>query len=73
MWLDRVQDQSDQDIEINWKNFSLQQINAADPGDWRVWKESDLTNTRSLMASLAGEAAKKQGADKFSKFFYVIK
>jgi len=69
VWLDRVQDQSDEDIEINWKNFSLQQINAADPGDWRVWNESDLTNTRSLMASLAGEAAKKQGTDKFSKFF----
>lgn len=72
MWLDRVQDQSDEDIEINWKNFSLQQINAADPGDWKVWKEADLTKTRSLMASVAGEAAKKQGAEKFSKFFLAL-
>ncbi|SVA92305.1 uncharacterized protein METZ01_LOCUS145159 [marine metagenome] len=57
---------------MNWRNFSLQQINAKDPGDWRVWQEEDYTSTRSLMASIAGEAAKRQGDELFDKFFLAL-
>ena len=68
MWLDTVK-KKNPDFTLNWRNFSLQQVNAKDPGEWRVWNETDLEGTRSLMASIAGEAAKKQGNEAFDKFF----
>jgi len=69
VWLDNVNKESPNALRLNWRNLSLQQINAKDPGDWRVWEENDFTQTRSLMASIAGEAAKKQGNDSFQNFF----
>lgn len=69
MWLDNVRKESPNAVKLNWRNFSLEQINTKDAGDWRVWEEKDLTKTRSLMASIAGEAAKKQGNESFLKFF----
>ena len=47
----------------------MEQINATDVGDWKVWYETDLTKTRSLSASVAGEAARRQGEDAFYSFF----
>ncbi len=72
MWLDKVKEHYGDDLKLNWRNFSLQQINAKDPGDWRVWQEEDYTSTRSLMASIAGEAAKRQGDERFDKFFLAL-
>ena len=53
MWLDTVK-KKNPDLTLNWRNFSLQQVNAKDPGEWRVWNETDLVGARSLMASIAG-------------------
>ena len=72
MWLDKVKEHYGEDLQFNWRNFSLQQINAKDPGDWRVWQEEDYSTTRSLMASIAGEAAKRQGPELFDKFFLAL-
>ena len=69
MWLDKVKKHYGENLQLNWRNFSLQQINAKDPGDWKVWQEEDYPTTRSLMASIAGEAAKRQGPELFDKFF----
>jgi predicted DsbA family dithiol-disulfide isomerase len=72
VWLDEVKGHYGEDLKLNWRNFSLQQVNAKDPGDWRVWEEEDYTSTRSLMASIAGEAAKRQGVELFDKFFLAL-
>ena len=72
VWLDTVKKEIGDDLDLNWRNFSLQQINAQDPGDWRVWDEEDYTQTRSLLAAIAGEAAKRQGKEAFSKFFLAL-
>ena len=50
VWLDKVKKHYGENLQLNWRNFSLQQINAKDPGDWKVWQEEDYTTTRSLMA-----------------------
>ena len=71
MWLDTVK-KHNPDLVLNWRNFSLQQVNTKEPGDWRVWDETDLEGTRSLMASSAGEAAKKQGREAFDNFFLAL-
>ena len=69
VWLDTVKEEIGDDLDLNWRNFSLQQINAKDAGDWKVWEEEDYTETRSLLAAIAGEAAKRQGKEAFNKFF----
>jgi len=72
VWLDIVKKERQGSLRLNWRNFSLQQINQQDPGDWRVWNEEDFTKTRSLMASIAGEAAKRQGEEAFDRFFLAL-
>ena len=69
MWLDPIVTHFSGDLKLRWKNFSLEQINAENGGDWKVWDETDLGKTRSLTASVAGEAARRQGDSAFHSFF----
>ena len=69
MWLDPIVSQYSGNLELQWKNFSLEQINVANGGQGKVWDQTDLTKTRSLLASVAGEAARRQGDDAFNSFF----
>ena len=69
VWLDPIVSHYSGDLELQWKNFSLEQINAANGGQGKVWDQTDLTKTRSLLASVAGEAARRQGDDAFNSFF----
>jgi len=65
VWLDKVHREYGEDLDITWKNFSLEQ-NAftlkqkADgtQSDWKVWDQDDATQGRSLMAQIAAEAAR---------------
>ena len=43
MWLDRVKRTYKDDLDITWKNFSLQQVNSKEGPEWKVWEQSDLT------------------------------
>ena len=61
MWLDRVKQEYGDDLEINWRHFSLEQINSKEGPDWKVWEQMDAREARALLASVAGEAAKRQG------------
>ena len=56
-------------MKLNWRNFSLEQINYKGDDELKVWEVKDLTQTKALMASIAGEAAKRQGEEAFDKFF----
>lgn len=69
VWLDEVKELIGDELKLNWRNFSLEQINYKGDDNWKVWEVDDLTKTKSLMASIAGEAAKRQGKEAFDKFF----
>ena len=72
MWLDRVKKEYGDNLDITWKNFSLQQINSKEGPDWKVWEQVDLHEARSLLASVAGEAAKRQGGEAFDRFHLAL-
>lgn len=72
MWLDEVKKSLGDQLKLNWRNFSLEQINYKGDDDWKVWEVKDLTQTKALMASIAGEAAKRQGAEAFDSFFLTL-
>ena len=60
-------------LEINWRHFSLEQINSGNGPEWKVWERKELREARALLASVAGEAAKRQGdKDAFDKFHMAL-
>ncbi len=73
MWLDQVKAEYGDDLDINWRHFSLEQINSRSGPDWKVWEQKDLREARALLASVAGEAAKRQGdAEAFDRFHLAL-
>ena len=60
------------DLEIEWKNFSLEQVNSKEGPDWKVWEQPDVTERRSLLAQIAAEASRKQGDDAHAKFHLAL-
>ena len=72
MWLDRVKKVYGDDLDISWKNFSLEQVNSKEGPEWKVWEQLDPHNARALLASVAGEAAKRQGQEAFDRFHLAL-
>ena len=68
MWLHQVTNDSDKIAELTWKSFSLQKINSESGAKWEIIEQTDLSQTRSLMAAVAGEAARRQGPAAFDGF-----
>ena len=71
MWLDKVKRVYGDNLDITWKNFSLEQVNNKEPKN-KVWEREDVTQARSLLGQIAGEAARRQGADLHDKFHLAL-
>jgi predicted DsbA family dithiol-disulfide isomerase len=72
VWLSRVKKVYKDDLEITWKNFSLEQVNSKNGPDWKVWEHAEDHDARSLWAARAGEAARRQGEDAYNKFHLAL-
>ena len=72
MWLDRVKKSGQYDLDISWKNFQLQQANSKEGSEWKVWNLPDRSETRSMVAAVAGEAALCQGRDSHARFHLAL-
>ena len=71
MWLDRVEKSGQYNLDIRWKNFQLQQANSKG-SERKVWDSPDRSETRSMVAAVAGEAAMRQGKVAHSKFHLAL-
>ena len=72
MWLDRVKRVKSENLHITWRNFQLEQVNSKEGPDWKVWAQPDQHQTRSLVAAMAGEAARRQGNEAFDRFHLAL-
>ena len=74
MWLDRVKKEYGDNLDISWKNFSLQQINSKEGDDFKVWEQPGALDgtDNTLLAHRAGLAAKRQGKEAFQSFFMTL-
>ena len=79
MWLDKVSRSYGSDLDITWKNFSLEQNaftlkqkSEGGASDWKVWEQEDASEGRSLIAQIAAEAARRQGEDAHAKFHLAL-
>jgi len=52
-------------LQIDWRYFSLEQINQKNGPDWKVWDQPPTYESRSNPSFIAAEAARRQGQDAF--------
>ncbi len=67
VWLHQVKQELGDTLQINWRFFPLEQVNAKDPA-FKLWEQPNDGTNSSLRSYQAAHAAKKQGNDAFDKF-----
>jgi len=67
LWLDQVKDELGDDLDVTWKIFPLEQVNASDP-DFKVWELPNDGTSSTLRSFQAFHAARQQGEELFRKF-----
>ena len=70
--LQKAKEKYGDDLEINWKYFSLEQINSTRGAEWKLWEQGDEFPSRGLWSFRAAEAARKQGQQKFEEFHVLL-
>ncbi len=75
LWMDEVQQSLGERLSIDWRYFSLEQINNKAGEEWKIWEQAadytpqnGRTESRSLLAFWAAEAARRQGEPAFTSF-----
>lgn len=75
LWIDQVQQQLGDGLDVAWKYFALEQVNAPADSGWKLWEQpedyqppSGRPEYRSLLAFWSAEAARRQGPDAFTRF-----
>ena len=71
VWLRDVQAGPGEDLQIEWRYFSLQQVNSTQGEDWKMWDQRE-EDARGLVAFKAAEAARRQGTAAFESFHYAL-
>ena len=76
MWLDKVKKAYGDNLNITWRNFSLEQnahnLKEGLDSDWKVWDQEDASKGRSLLSQIAAEAAKRQGDEAHAAFHLAL-
>ena len=55
-------------LTLNWRYFSLEQVNSQQGPDWKAWEQPEDYPSRGLRAFRAAEAARRQGEAAFDSF-----
>lgn len=72
VWLQKVQEDIKDKLTINWKYFSLEQINSQQGPQWKIWEQPEDYQSRGLRAFQAAEAARQQGERVFHSFHIAL-
>ena len=59
-------------LTINWRYFSLEQINSHQGPEWNIWEQTEDYSSRGLRAFRAAEAAHRQGKASFDSFHIAL-
>ena len=71
MWLDTVNRESNDKLDICWKYFQLDQVNGNSSLELRYWDQCAIDlieDSRSLLAAIAGESVRKHQPELFDVF-----
>lgn len=67
MWLAKVKESYGDNLEIDWRPFTLEQANSKEGPEWKAWDQPN-----GVLALRAGEAAKRQGGKLFDSFLIAL-
>jgi len=59
-------------LAINWRYFSLEQVNNQQGPQWKLWEQPEDYPSRGLRAFWAAEAARCQGESAFDRFHIAL-
>lgn len=59
-------------LNINWRYFSLEQVNNRQGPEWTIWEQPEGYASRGLHAFWASEAARRQGEAAFGRFHMAL-
>lgn len=59
-------------LAINWRYFSLEQVNSQQGPEWKIWEQPEYYPSRGLHAFRAAEAARCQGEAAFGSFHMAL-
>ena len=59
-------------VALNWKYFSLEQVNNQQGQQWKIWEQPEDYPGRGLRAFRAAEAARRQGEAAFESFHIAL-
>jgi predicted DsbA family dithiol-disulfide isomerase len=59
-------------LNVNWRYFSLEQVNNKNGDDWKLWEQPESYPSRARFSFKGAEAARKQGDDAFSRFHLAL-
>jgi len=72
VWLQRVKEGLGEELKVNWKYFSLEQVNSQQGPEWKLWEQPEDYASRGRNAFCAAEAARKQGEAAFDDFHHAL-
>ena len=72
IWLQKVKEYMGEALDINWKYFSLEQVNSENGPDWKLWEQPEDYPSRGLRAFQAAEAARRQSEVTFKRFHMTL-
>lgn len=67
VWLSEVGEELGDRLQVNWRYFPLEQVNAKDP-EYKVWEQPNDGSSSTLRSFQAANAAHKQGEEAFARF-----
>ena len=59
-------------LTIDWKYFSLEQVNSQQGPEWKIWEQPEDYPSRGLRAFWAAEAVRRQGETAFDSFHFAL-
>ena len=72
VWLQKVKEDMGGKLAINWKYFSLEQVNSQNGPDWKLWEQPEDYPSRGRSAFQAAEAARRQSKAAFNRFHMAL-
>jgi predicted DsbA family dithiol-disulfide isomerase len=72
IWLARVKELRGDDLELNWRSFALEQVNARDEPGWKAWEQGPEYVSRGLVPLRGGVAARNQGEEAHFSYMFAL-
>ncbi len=67
-----MKEETRQKVTLNWRYFSLEQVNNKQESQWKIWEQPEDYPSRGLRAFWAAEAARCQGEAAFGSYHMAL-